>query len=222
MIFGNALFTVNSTIPTIGDVNVAGDNDANLVLDRPSDAAEGDLLIVTALSNESTPSGPAGWTRTFTLSGSGGYDRVAIFEKVATGSETSTYTFTSGFGDVVGLICVIKNASGLDAVSAFSDLDTLASSKSIAAFTPNANGMVLSLVLSSTDTSNLPISPSSIDSGFILKSALGITDPASTPKTFTFFLFQSPAVDGLDVGTQSYTLTKSGDVYGLSFSVSKE
>jgi hypothetical protein len=88
---------------------------ASLVFNKPSNTVEGDLLLVYLLSNDDPSiSPPAGWSSKNSGGLGSNLDQATwdVYYKIATGSETSTYTFTLSPSRIAnGLILLVKGAN---------------------------------------------------------------------------------------------------------------
>ena len=124
---------------TESDVQGSG---ASVTVNAPASIVSGNLLVaVLSGVSSSAHGGPTGWT----MAGSG-YDatstmQLTVFTKVATGSEPSTYTFTSGTGNLGVYVGQYSGTVSLDGTPTF----THGTSNSVtgASQTPTATGDAL-------------------------------------------------------------------------------
>ena len=95
---------------TATDTNTSGVNEASLVITKPSQTADGDVMVaVISAPSTATITPPAGWVELETLTTTNG-QHTGLFKKIAA-SEGASYTFTlSSSGSCSGSIASFMGA----------------------------------------------------------------------------------------------------------------
>lgn len=119
------------------------------VVSAPTGIVSGNLLVaVLYVTNTSAPtwSGPSGWTQLVDHHPASAAGESAIYLKTATGSEPSTYSFSSGAGSCVAIVHQFSGAATSDVtVPSWTDFATSTTSWTAASVTASAGQYLVCL-----------------------------------------------------------------------------
>lgn len=171
----NLLMGSGPKITIVGSEKTSPATGTSLVINKPADVASGDLLValvVAARRADDTWTGPAGWTERAQSNDGGNSPDIAIFTKVAGGSEGASYTFSYTFSSsLTGCIVALRGGT-YDTVGALTR--TSSTSRTIAGITVAAGGSTLLAIVAIMIGSETITPPSGMET---LSSETGATSP---------------------------------------------
>ncbi len=208
--------TVRGPAPTFRSSSSALESGGTATVTKPAGVASGDLLVAFAAVSDETAGNnadtPSGWSLVTSESEWWGNLQLAVFAKVAGGSEPASYSFT-GFDAFDAGAVVLLAYSGVDTTSpiqtsatqAFSFSDALAASVTVSS--PPA---VLVVAYSIADESS-----AATPSGMTARRSTHTSFPTDVLATF-----DETRPDAGATGSRSSNITFGGDGVGISLVVS--